>query len=182
MDIFKIKKTVFLPSLIAIILLASGFSAMGAGYSVGTGNDDWWTAYPDQSSGAGDEINHPSWVLDALKNKAVLIYVHKSCDYCVPQTEAVQKITDEFDGKITIFEIGADGSDARSEEALQAYDPNGGTMYVPLTVVLTLAPDLKGEVVPVWHSTDEVTGEGWIKNYVEDAISQYDENSADWNS
>ncbi len=64
---------------------------------------------------------------------------------------------------------------------MQAYDPNGGTMYVPLTVVLTLASDGE-EVVPVWHSTDEVTGEDWIRNYVEDAISQHDENSADWNA
>jgi len=36
--------------------------------------------------------------------------------------------------------------------------------------------------VPVWHSTDEVTGEDWIRNYVEDAIIQHDENSADWNA
>ncbi|MDD1759806.1 MAG: thioredoxin family protein, partial [Methanothrix sp.] len=73
-----IKKTVWITSLIAIFILATG--AMGAQYSVGSGNDDWWTAYPDQSSGAGGEVNQPSWILDALKNKPVLIYVHKSCD------------------------------------------------------------------------------------------------------
>ena len=174
----KIKK---ISSLIAIILLASGINAMGAESSVGSGNDDWWTAYPDQSSGAGGDVNHPSWVLDALKSKPVLIYVHKSCSYCTPQTQAVQNITDEFKGQITFFEIGADGSDARSEEAMQVYDPNGGTMYVPLTVLLTLAPDSEGEVVPVWHSTDVVTGDGWVKKYVEDALSHYDENSANWN-
>ena len=72
-------------------------------------------------------------------------------------------------------------NDARSEEAMQAYDPNGGTMYVPLTAVLTLGTNSDGEVVPVWHSTDQVTGDDWIKNYVEDAINQYDENSANWN-
>ena len=136
--------------------------------------------YPDQSSGAGGDVNHPSWVLDALKSKPVLIYVHKSCSYCTPQTEAVQNISEEFNDKITIFEMSAD-NDARSEEAMQAYDPNGGTMYVPLTAVLTLGTNSEGEVVPVWHSTDQVTGDGWIKNYVEDAISQYDENSANWN-
>ena len=174
----KIKK---ISSLIAIILFASGISAMGAEFSVGSGNNDWWTAYPDQSPGAGGDVNHPSWVLDALKSKPVLIYVHKSCSYCTPQTEAVKNITDEFNGQITYFEIGADGSDARSEEALQIYDPDGGTMYVPLTVLLTLAPNSEGEVVPVWHSTDKVTGDAWVKNYVEDALSQYNEFSADWN-
>lgn len=180
MDI--IKKTLGLASLITIIFLISGFYATGAEYSVGSGNENWWTAYPDQSSGAGVKVNHPSWALDALKSKPVLIYVHKSCDYCAPQTAAVQNITDEFNGQITVFNIGADGSDSRSEEALKAYDPNGGKMYVPLTVVLTLATDSEGKAVPVWHSTDEVTGDGWIKNYVEDAISHYEDNSANWNA
>ena len=108
-----IKKTFGMAYLIAIVLLASSFLATGAEYSVGSGNDDWWTEYPDQSSGAGGDVNQPSWVLDALKSKPVLIYVHKSCSYCTPQTEAVQNITDEFNGQITIFEIGADGDDCQ---------------------------------------------------------------------
>ncbi|HPS91002.1 MAG TPA: thioredoxin family protein [Methanothrix sp.] len=167
--------------LIAIALLASAISAMGAEYPVGSANDDWWTAYPDQSPAAGGDVNHPSWVMDALASRPVIIYVHKSCSYCAPQTLAVQNITSEFNGRITFFEIGAEGNDSRSEEALQAYDPNGEKAYVPLTVVVTLAMNSEGEAVPVWHSTDEVTGDGWIKKYVEDAIAQYDDNSADWN-
>ncbi|HNX39660.1 MAG TPA: thioredoxin family protein [Methanothrix sp.] len=177
-----IKNAVYGASLIAIMLLALSIHAMGSEYSVGSGSDDWWMGYPDQSSAAGENVGHPSWVQDALQSKPVLIYVHKSCDYCVPQTKAVQNITDEYSGQIKVFEIGAEGNDARAEEALQAYDPNGGTMYVPLTVVLTVAPNAEGEVEVVWHSTDEVTGDAWIKNYVEDAIAKYDENSAEWNS
>jgi thiol-disulfide isomerase/thioredoxin len=175
-----VKKTVCIASLFAIFIMASGINAMGAEYSIGSGNDDWWTVYPDQSAGKGGEVNHPSWVLDALGSKPVLIYIHKSCSYCVPQTEAIEKIKDEFDGKLTFYEINADGSDARSEEAMQAYDPNGGVLYVPMTVIVTLAPNSEGTVGPVWHSTEEVTGEDWIKNYVEDATSQYNKNSANW--
>lgn len=179
MDISK--TPVWLASSIALFILALGLNALGAQYSVGAGNDDWWTGYPDQSSGAGGEVNHPAWVLYALKSKPVLIYVHKECDYCVPQTEAVKKMADELDGKISFYEIDADSGDFRTEEALRAYDPNGGTMYVPLTAIVTLASNSERKVVPVWHSTDQVTGEGWIKDYVKDALSQYDENSADWN-
>ncbi len=168
-------------SLMAIIFLASVISVMGAEFSLGSGNDDWWTAYPDQSPDAGGDVNHPSWVLDALKKSPVLIYVQKSDSTCLPQTEAIHNIIDEFKGKITFLEISADGSDSRSEEALQAYDPNGDAMPVPLTVLLTLAPNYESEVVPVWHSTDEVTGDAWIENYVSDAINQYDEFSSDWN-
>lgn len=178
---YFMKKTVYGAPLIAIMLLALSIHAMGSDYSVGTGSDDWWTTYPAQSSAAGENVSNPSWVLDALESKPVLIYVHKSCDYCVPQTNAVQNITDEYGGQMKIFEIDAEGNDARAEEALQAYDPNGGIMYVPLTVVLTLAPDSDGNVVPVWHSTDVVTGDAWIKKYVEDSIDLHDKNSADWN-
>jgi thiol-disulfide isomerase/thioredoxin len=179
MDILK--KTVCLASLIAIIILATSFIALGAQYSVGSGNEDWWTTYPDQSTGKGGDVNHLDWVLDALKSKPVLIYVHKSCDYCKPQTEAVNKVAEELKGKITYYEINADEGDARAEEALRAYDPDGGVMYVPLTVIVTLAPNSEGRVEPVWHSTEEVTGESWIKNYVEAALGQYGENSASWN-
>jgi glutaredoxin len=176
-----IKKTFSVASLIAIFILACSVNVMGAEYSVGPGNDSWWTTYPDQSSGAGGEVSHPTWVLDALESKPVVIYAHKGCSYCKPQTEALTKIVDEMGDKFTYFNLSADGSDARSEEALRAYDPNGGGMYVPLTVIVTLAPNSEGEVVPVWHSTDEVTGEDWIKKYIEDALVYYNENSADWN-
>jgi glutaredoxin len=179
MDI--IKKTVCMASLITIVLLASGFNAMGAEYSVGSANDDWWTKYPDQSTGKGGEVNHPSWVLDALESRPVVIYVHKGCDYCKPQTEALTRIEDEMGNKFTYFNISADGSDARSEEALQAYDPTGGVMYVPLTVIVTLAANSEGKVEPVWHSTEEVKGEDWTRSYIEDAASYYSENSANWN-
>ncbi len=173
-------EAVYAISLIAVLLLAFGLNASGVEYDVGYGEEDWWTTYPDQSPAAGEDVDHPSWALDALKSMPVLIYVHKSCDYCKPQTDAILNITEEFEGKIKFFEIGAEGNDARSEEVLQAYDPNGGVMYVPLTVLLTLAPNSEGEINVVWHSTDLVTGEDWIRNYVEDAIDKYDENSADW--
>jgi hypothetical protein len=176
-----IKKTVCVASLIAVFILASSASVMGAEYSLGSENDSWWTKYPDQSSGKGGEVNHPAWVLDALRSKPVVIYAHKGCSYCKPQTEALAKIVDEMGNKFIYFNISADGSDARSEEALQAYDPNGGGEYVPLTVIVTLAPNSEGKVEPVWHSSDEVTGEGWIKNYIEDALGYYSENSANWN-
>jgi len=173
-------RTFVLASLIALLVFAANSSAWGMEYSIGSGNDDWWTRYPDQSSGAGAQVNHPSWVLDALKGKPVLIYVHKECDYCKPQTEAANKVAEEFKGKITYYEISGDGSDSRAEEALMAYDPNGGVTYVPMTIILTLAPGSDGEVGPVWHSSEEITGEDWIRTHIEDAISYFDENSLAW--
>lgn len=175
-----LKKTIFTASLIAVFILAGIFSASATANSVGSGNDDWWTKYPEQSTAAGTDVNHPTWVLDALEKKPVLIYIHKDCSYCAPQTAAMTNVSNEFKGDITYYEIKADGSDSRAEEALQAYDPNGGVSYVPMTVIVTLAPNSEGKIVPVWHSNEDLTGDVWIKNYVEDAISYYDENSPNW--
>lgn len=167
--------------MIAVLILSAGINALGAQYSVGSGNADWWTGYPDQSPGAGGRVNHPSWVLDSLKEKPVLIYVHGSCDYCQPQTEALEKVADGLVGKVEFYEIGGDGDDVRYNEALNAYDPNGGVMYLSLTAIVTLASFQDGSVEPVWHSSDDITGEEWINSYVEDAIGLYTKNSDKWN-
>lgn len=181
MEIFR--KTRFVTLLIIAIFAMSaiGYSSpSGAKYSVGSGDADWWTTYPSQSPSSGSEVSHPSWVLDALKNKTVVIYVHKGCSYCKPQTDAMAEIVKEYGTKFTYYDISAESNDKRAEQALQAYDPNGEVSYVPMTIIVTLAPDSKGKVVTVWHSTEEVTGKTWIEDYVKDAISYYDSNSASW--
>ncbi len=181
MELFR--KTKFVALLIIAIFATSAVSyssPSGAKYSVGSGDADWWTTYPSQSPGSGSEVNHPSWVLEALKSKTVVIYIHKGCSYCKPQTEAMAEVVKEYGNKFAYYDIPADGSDARAEEALKAYDPNGGVDYVPMTVIVTLAPDSKGKVMPVWHSTEDVTGKTWIEDYVRDAISYYNSNSASW--
>jgi thiol-disulfide isomerase/thioredoxin len=146
---------------------------------VGSGADDWWTSYPAQSSASGTEVNHPSWVLDALKEKPVVIYVHKDCTTCKPQTEALAEIKEELGGNYTYYDFAGDGSEAMANDAV-VYDPNGGVPFVPLTVILTLAPDSEGNVQVVWHSTEEATGKDWIENYVLDALYYYEQNSGSW--
>ncbi len=148
--------------------------------TVGSGSNDWWTVNPEQSSTAKSEVEHPQWVLDALEKKPVLIYVHKGCGYCRPQTEAMAGVVSKYGDRFTYYDISAGGSDPKAEEALRAYDPNGGVSYVPLTAIVTLAPDSKGKVRVIWHSTEEVTGMAWIEEYVQDAVSYHNENSGKW--
>lgn len=170
--------SLFTIAVLAICMIAS--SSSSSEYSVGSGNDDWWTTYPSQSPGSGSEVNHPSWVLDALKSKPVVVYVHRGCSYCKPQTDAMAEIVKEYGSKFTYYDISAEGNDSRAEQALQAYDPTGGVTYVPMTIIVTLSPDSSGKVRPIWHSTEDVTGKAWIEDYVKDAISYYDSNSASW--
>jgi thiol-disulfide isomerase/thioredoxin len=171
------------------IILASGvlvLESLSQGvemkYKIGPGPDDWWVAYPDESSNAGTTVEHPSWVLDALRSKPVVIYVHKGCDYCRPQTEAMGEIVAKYGDSFDYIDIPATGSDARIEEAAGTYDPNGGVQYVPVTAIVTLALGTDGRIQPIWHSTDKVTGKKWIDNYVQDAINYYNEYSPSWKS
>jgi peroxiredoxin len=197
MNLIKIKNNT--APLIAIILilipLSSCINAFASEFAVGSANDDWWTTYPDQSKRAGEDVSHPSWIMNALQEKPVLIYVNESCSGCGLEANAVQNISDEFQDKIALFKLEADGTNAtddtdnadpRSDEVLQAYSLKEETSTqapqapLPLTVIITLATNYDGEVVPVWHSTDETTGDNWIRNYLEDAIMTHDENSDYW--
>jgi len=179
----EIKKAKFSASLFVLILLASGISALGSEYPVGPGDDDWWTTYPDRSTRAGEDVNHPSWVIEALQEKPVMIYVNNSCEYCEPQRNAVQSISNEFGVEIAFFDLN-EGSDARADQVLQAYEPNSVSKESPdhnaLIVIVSLASNSDGEVVPVWHSSDQIIGDSWIRSYAEDALIQYDEFSIEW--
>ncbi len=173
--------------LILLIVMASSiltFSALCASEDhkqVGSGEDDWWTSYPAQSPTAGSEVNHSSWVLDALKEKPVVVYVHKDCTTCKPQTEALAQIVKEYGDKFTYYDlVGNNSTEIAMAQDAVVYDPNGGVTYVPLTVILTLAPGSNGTVQVVWHSTEEVTGKDWIKEYVEDAIYFHEQNIGSW--
>ncbi|MGC9515314.1 thioredoxin family protein [Methanocrinis sp.] len=176
----KIKLSALVMGAVMVAGLVATVSA--AEYSVGSGPDDWWTSYPDQSPASGSAVSHPDWVLDALEDKPVLIYSHLECSYCVPQTEAINEIVDEYGDDIEFYEILGDGSDERIEEAFAAYDPNGGTSTVPLTVIVTLVAGEDGGAEVAWHSTEEVTGKEWIEEYVQDAIDYHEENVGDWDA
>jgi thiol-disulfide isomerase/thioredoxin len=173
-----------LAALVAGIVLAGSLVATvsAAEYSVGSGPDDWWTSYPDQSPASGSDVNHPDWVLDALEDKPVLIYAHLGCSYCKPQTDAINEIVNEYGDDIVFYDIPGDGSDERIGEIFAAYDPNGGTSTVPLTAIVTLVSGEDGEAEVAWHSTEEVTGKEWIGEYVEDAIDYHEENVESWDA
>lgn len=115
-------------------------------------------------------------MLDALKEKPIVIFVHMDCTTCKPQSEALAEVVEELGKNFTYYDFAGDGSEAMANDAV-VYDPNGGVAYVPLTVMLTLVPDSDGKVQVAWHSTENATGKDWIKGYVEDAIYYYNQNS-----
>ncbi len=162
-----------------IFLILVMVPAWGYDHGVGAGEDNWWITYPDEHTNAGGSVEHPSWILEALKEHPVLLYVHLNCDYCIPQTEAIEEVMQDYADNVTFFDLAGDGSDKRATEAI-VYDPNGGKALVPLTVLVTLVKDANGDVVVGWHSSEDVTGADWLRSYISDAIELYTINRAEW--
>jgi hypothetical protein len=165
-------------SILSPVASASG----GAEHPLGTDLEEWWTEYPDQHSEAGSAVDHPSWVLDLLEEKPVIIFIHKNnCPACVRQEADIKKVLAELGGEVAYTDLLIDSGDQRAWAGLAIYDPKGGIMtYVPVTVFLTLVPESEGDAEVAWHSGVGYSGERWVRSYLNDAIALHDENSAKW--
>ncbi len=188
-----IMRTYIVTFLIGVILATGSLGSISPGQSemslssvqsIGSGADDWWIDYPDQHPATGSEVDHPKWVLNALKKGPVLILDHSTnCIPCIDQEDDAESVLEDLgDDNMSYFNIISDGSDRRADELLDVYDPDGGIPYIPLTIVVTLVQNSDGGVVVGWHSVVGATGKEWIRSYADDAISYYQENSDDWNA
>jgi hypothetical protein len=156
-------------------------------YSLGSGKDDWWIKYPDQSRDpdngfrAGFSVNHLPWVIEALKNKPVVILDHsENCKSCKVQIRDLDRVLEIYGKDIIYYNITAmeDGSgDQRAFEVFNTYCPNAAKPTVPTTVVLTLLSDADGKVEIGWHTMDDAMGEQIVAAYIKDAIFYYRQNS-----
>lgn len=152
-------------------------------HAVGSGDDDWWTTYPDQNENSGMAVEHPDWIMKALKEKPVLILIHSSnCVPCLTQTPRISAAAESNSGEIDYYDILGEGSSLQQAiEILDVYDPFGsGKPVVPTTIFITLAKGPDGKVDVVWHSEIDAMSEGRIDAYVKDAIYYYKQNSAAW--
>ena len=153
-----------------------------AEHPVGSGLEEWWIAYPDQHSKAGSAVDHPSWALDALKEKPVMMLIHSSgCPACIKQEADINKVLEDLGDEVAYLDLSTDSDGEKAWEGLDIYDPKGGVMtYVPVTVFLTQVPESDGDAEISWHSAVGYGGERWIRSYLNDAIALHTENSANW--
>ena len=149
----------------------SGYSPT---YSLGSGDNDWWMSYPDENTNPGASVDHPSWVLQSLKERPVVILLHSaSCKSCAAQMNALSRVLETYGKVVTYYDIMADSKDPRGREAFEAYDPTGGSNYVPTTIFLTEIKDPKGKTSVAWHSYEDAMSESDVEAYVRDAIYYY---------
>ncbi len=151
--------------------------------AVGSGDNDWWTTYPNQHDNSGSEALHPTWVLDALKDKPVLILIHQTnCIPCRTQTPRINAAVGSYSSDLEYYDVLAEGSSIeKALSILDVYDPFGiGKPVVPTTIFITLAKGPDGKVDVAWHSEIDAMSPERIDAYVKDAIYYYNQNRAAW--
>jgi hypothetical protein len=153
--------------------LCQDWNSYSPAHAVGSGNEDWWTTYPDQHENSGSAVKHPDWVLKALKQKPLIILIHSSnCVPCLTQTPRISAAAES---------ILAEGSGYdKAIEILDVYSPTGGAQYVPTTIFITLAKGPDGTVDVAWRSEIDAMSQERIDAFVKDAIYYYKQNSAAW--
>jgi len=164
------------------VALSEDWSSYSPAHTLGSGNNDWWTAYPDQNVNSGSAVDHPSWVLDALKEKPLLILVHSSnCKPCLVQIPRIKSAVDSNSGDLSYYDMLAEGSSyQKAIDILDIYNPTGGAQYVPTTIFVTLIKGADGKVEVAWHSQLDAMSEEEIDSFVKDSIYYYKQNAAGW--
>ncbi len=115
--------------------------------------EDWWTEYPNDHAKAGQSVGHPSWILDALKEKdmVLLFFWQVGCGPCVLQWEDMvdEDLVSgtEEDGKlvkyteiVNFYSLDINEKDIY-KSALHTYDPQGSSYGTPTTTFLVTLHD-----------------------------------------
>jgi len=167
-------------AVLAVILacpgsLAEDWQSYKPAHSLGSGSNDWRTAYPDQSEMHGSTVEHPQWILDSLKEKPVVIFLHQEdCNSCAAQLTNINAVMEMYPQSVVLIELMADWEDPRFMDFDNAYHPQ----FVPTTVFLTRARGADGKTVTVWHSEEDAMSQDQILSFVKDAIYYYQENAS----
>ncbi|MFZ3149949.1 MAG: thioredoxin family protein [Methanothrix sp.] len=163
--------------------LSEDWNSYSPAHAVGSGDEDWWTTYPDQNENSGSAVNHPDWIEKALKEKPVLILIHSSnCVPCLTQTPRIKAAAESVSSDLDYHDVLGEGSSLQKAiEILDVYDPFGsGKPVVPTTIFITLAKGQDGKVDVAWHSEIDAMSQENIDDYVKDSIYYYKQNSAAW--
>lgn len=169
-------------SALANVALSEDWNSYSPAHNLGSGDNDWWTAYPDQNENSGSTVDHPTWVQDALKEKPVLILVHSSnCVPCLTQIPRIKSALESYGSNLSYYDVLAeDGSLRKAMDILDIYNPMGGAQYVPTTIFVTLIKGPDGKVEVAWHSQLDAMSKEEIDSYIKDSIYYYNQNAAGW--
>lgn len=171
-------------STLANAALSEDWNSYSPAHTLGSGDNDWWGAYPDQNTDSGMTVEHLPWIEDALQEKPVLILIHSSdCKPCLVQVPRINNALKSYGLNISYYDIIAEGKGLQKAMGiLDVYNPAGGDeqQYVPTTIFVTLIEGSDGEVDVAWHSQTDIMSDDEINSYTKDAIYYYNQNAAGW--
>jgi hypothetical protein len=140
----------------------------------GSGANDFWFANPSTGAGLNSTVDHPSWVINALEKGPVLIFAHiEGCMACAIQEPICVKVNGSHEGNLTYFDLLGGRNDLALNEALDAYDPSGGSHLVPLVVVINQVQDGNGSAKVVWHSWEGIISLASLDSWINDALAHH---------
>ncbi|MFH0816936.1 MAG: Ig-like domain-containing protein [Methanobacteriota archaeon] len=149
-----------------------GGTATDVRRDVGTGDDDFWTAYPSSHLHAGTTVNHPQWVRTAVASKPIFILTHsEGCAPCITMTDIYNNVKAKYGSQLAFYDLISGTSEPQANETFAAYDPNDSQHYVPLPIVLSKGPG--GEII--WHSWEGVVYQPELEGWLNDALSYHAE-------
>jgi len=168
----RCKKFADLRSAVILVVCLLAFAACGAGGDGGAGPvpEGWWIGYPDHHQKPGSPVDHPTWALEPLEEKPVIIFIHRiGCPSCIRQDAVIHKVLGDLGDEVAYVDILADNQHQKAWDGLVIYDPGGRPGLVPLTAILTLVPGPEGTQV-AWQSATGYLAEGWVRSRLDDAI------------
>jgi hypothetical protein len=165
-------------SVISFIILSESPSQDPANLTnrqTGLGKNDFWVTYPSSRSDQNSAVPHPAWVIAALDQGPVMIFAHiEDCMACAVQAPTCSEVNRSHNGNITYFDLLGGRDDVALNDALNAYDPSGGSQLVPLVVVINEIRDANGNSLIVWHSWEGIVSLSLLDSWVNDALAHHD--------
>lgn len=148
-------------------------------HSVGNGEDNFWTVYPDINPDAGQPVSHVTWLLHSLQEKSTVFVIHKTgCAACTPQAERIIALGEKYPNYITTYDLDLTlgGETEQKGYDTMIYDPDGPPSYIALTGIFTLV-NVSGNVMYGWHSWEGDVPDAEMESWIKDCIYYYSVNS-----
>ena len=134
----------------------------------------WLVDYPN-----GTPVHHPKWILEMLKSKPILIYIHQvPCTGCEIQWKDMissgiitpeGKLTSKYAGKIDFVVLDITYNSPTREKGMEAMHIYSlGQIGTPTTILLTK----KGNTV-YWYSKTGIVHHQELEKLINEAISMY---------
>jgi hypothetical protein len=140
----------------------------------GSGANDFWITNPSSGTGINLTEPHPSWVITALEHGPVLIFAHiEGCVACAVQEPICYEVNRSHEGNITYFDLLEGRDSAALSDAMNAYDPSGGSHLVPLVAVINQVRGADGNTTIVWHSWEGIISLPSLESWINDALAHH---------